>query len=230
MVRRFSFGCSIAAMALLRFGEARAEDEITAEQVNLEAKASPPAPPAEEALESPPPPPHKKGFVLGGAVGVLGFAGEFRKAAPPAPYLHIDFGYEPFKWFLAFVEGDLAFTDTSNLADTTRHRAFPIFGFGGGGRFTLPISSRVSLFAQGSVGLMKADIINNGLAIVGFTKAESLNPYFGGKIGVEWAQLDRHLALGLHAGLRDATGFAKDTPAKDTPLLWDGALAIRYTF
>lgn len=77
---------------------------------------------------------------------------------------------------------------------------------------------------------MKADITNNGLAIVGFSKAESLHPYFGGRIGVEWAQIDRHLALGLNAGLRDATGFAKDGPTKDTPLVWDGTLSIRYTF
>ena len=208
--------------------EAHADEEISAEQVQLEAKA--PKVPEEAPLEAPPPPPHKKGFVLDGAIGMLGFAGQFRKAAPPAPWLHIDFGYEPFKWFLVFVEGELAFTDTSNLPDVTRQRAFPIFGFGAGGRFQLHVSTRVSLFAQGQLGFMKADIANNALAIVGFKGAESLGAYFGGRVGVEWAQIDRHLALALHAGLRDATGFAKDGPVKDTPLMWDGALALRYTF
>ena len=49
--------------------EAHADEEISAEQVQLEAKA--PKVPEEAPLEAPPPPPHKKGFVLDGAIGVL---------------------------------------------------------------------------------------------------------------------------------------------------------------
>jgi hypothetical protein len=56
-----------------------------------------------------------------------------------------------------------------------------------------------------------------------------LSAAFGGRIGVEWYQLDRHLALSLEGGGRDATGFAK-VAASDTALMWDAAVGIRYTF
>ena len=47
---------------------------------------------------------------------------------------------------------------------------------------------------------------------------------------MEWYQIDRHMALGLAGGLRDATGFAKTIGAADTGLMADASAAIRYTF
>jgi len=131
---------------------------------------------------------------------------------------------------MVFGEGELAFTDTSKSQDPPKTRAFPIFGFGGGARFTARFTERVGAYLQGSVGAMKADIRTNALGIIGFKDAESLGIYFAGHLGVEWYQLDRHFALGLTGGLRDATGFKQRGGASDTPLCFDAGASIRYAF
>ena len=76
---------------------------------------------------------------------------------------------------------------------------------------------------------MKADVATNAFKILGFEDAESLGLYFGGRLGVEWYQIDRHLALGLNGGVRNPTNFKK-TIGSDLPLLWDAGVALRYTF
>jgi hypothetical protein len=205
--------------------------EATPAQIN--ATLAPPAADAsllpEAPEEAPPPPPRRKGIVLDSSLGALGFLGEFRKVAPTGPWLHTSLGYELFKWLLLFGEADLAFTDTSVAQDPSKSRAFPIFGFGGGGRLTVHVSDRVAVFGQGSFGLMKADIANNAFRVLGYKNAESLGLYAGGRLGVEWYQIDRHLALGLAFGVKDATNFAR-TLGSDTPLLWDAGVSLRYTF
>ncbi len=184
---------------------------------------------ADEEAEAPPPPPHKPGVALDAHVGVFGFIGGFGKVAPPGPWLHLQAGYEIFRWLYVFGESELSFTDTSNAQPQPNTRAFPIYGFGGGARGTVKITDRVGVYLQGSVGGMKADITNGALRILGYGDAENLNLYFGGRLGVEWYQLDRHLALGLTGGLRDATGFKKTTGGS-LPLAWDGGVALRYSF
>jgi hypothetical protein len=42
--------------------------------------------------------------------------------------------------------------------------------------------------------------------------------------------IDRHLALTAQGGVRDALGFEKVVGGADTPLMWDAALGLRYTF
>jgi hypothetical protein len=180
--------------------------------------------------EAPPPLPRKKGIVVESRIGALTFLGRFRQVAPTAPWFHVDAGYELFRWLLLFGEGELALTDTSVAQDPSKARAFPIFGFGAGGRVTLHVSERVALYGQGSLGMMKADVARNAFALLGYKDAESLGLYLGGRLGVEWYMVDRHLALGLGAGVRDAKGFAKTGPVSDTPLMLDVALALRYTF
>lgn len=229
-----------AGLALLASGVARAADPPpppTAEQIEAAVKAdASPAPsgavaavaPTEE--ESPPPIPRKKGFVLESSVGALAFLGRFRQVAPTAPWFHVDGGYELFRWLLLFGEAELAFSDTSVAQDESKARAFPIFGFGGGARVTVHVTERVALYAQGSLGGMKVDIANNAFALLGFKDAESLGIYLAGRLGVEWYMVDRHFALGLGVGLRDAKGFAKTGAQSDTPLMLDAGLALRYTF
>jgi len=180
--------------------------------------------------EAPPPLPRKKGLVLASSLGVLGFAGQFRHVAPPAPWMHLTLGYEFFKWLTPFVEGEVAYTDTSVAQDPSKAHSFPILGFGGGLRSTFMLTERVALFGQVDVGLMKADVPKQALLIVGFANAEAFNSYFGARLGVEWYQVDRHFALGAEGGVRDASGFAKQGGSSDTPLMWDAAATIRYTF
>ncbi|WP_394844402.1 hypothetical protein LZC95_46035 [Pendulispora brunnea] len=182
------------------------------------------------SVDAPPPPlPYKPGLVLDSSLGAQGFTGEFGGVAGPGFWLHTQLGYEFARAFMLFGEGDLYFTSTSRGQDETKARAFPIFGFGAGPRFTLRVTDRVGLYLQGSAGFSKADIATNALKILGFGDAEKLGLYFGGRIGIEYYQLDRHLAFGLNFGVRDATNFKK-TGGSDLPLLLSAGLALRYSF
>lgn len=185
-----------------------------------------PAPPP----EAPPMRPRHKGFVLESTLGVLGFAGKFAHVAPSAPWLHTTFGYELLPWLMLFAEGELAYTDTSESQDASHVKAFPIWGIGGGARATIHATDRVAFFVQGDIGALTAYVPHHTLGLLGFRDAESLNPQFGGRLGAEWYQLDRHMAVCAQAGLRDAQGFGKVAAGGDTPLMWDGALGLRYTF
>ena len=182
--------------------------------------------------EAPPPSPYKSTVVIDSSIGALLFLGKFGKTAPPAPWLRTQLGYEAFKWLMFFGEGELAFTDTSRSQDPPKTRAFPIFGFGGGVRFTARFTDRFGAYLQGSVGAMKADIRTNGLGVIGFKGAETLGIYFGGRLGIEWYMIDRHFALGLTSGLRNASGFKQRGGAgsSDTPLAFDAGASIRYAF
>jgi hypothetical protein len=180
--------------------------------------------------EAPPPRPRKKGLVLESTLGVLGFVGQFRRVAPPAYWLHAQLGYEVASWLMLFGEGELAFTDTGQSQDESHTLAFPLFGFGGGARATFHASPRFALFGQGQIDALAADVPHNALSILGFRNAESLAPSFGVRLGVEWYQIDRHLALSAQVGARDASGFAKVAAATDAPIMWDAAIGVRYTF
>jgi len=190
----------------------------------LEADVAGPPP------EAPPPPPYKKTLVLDSSLGALAFLGEFGKVAPPALWLRTQLGYELFKWFMLFGEGEIGFTDTSRSQDQPKTRAFPVFGFGGGARFTVRFTDRFGAYVQGSLGGMKADIRTGALRLIGHRDAEELDLYAGGRIGLEWYQIDRHFALGLQSGIRHAGGFKRLGAASDTPLAFDGGVSLRYAF
>jgi hypothetical protein len=179
--------------------------------------------------EAPPPPPRKKGFVIESSLGALGWIGKFGNVAPPAYWLHAQFGYEFFSWLMLFADGELAFTSTGLAGDATKSRAVPIFGFGGGLRTTIHFTERVAMFIQGNVGAMMADVPIHALAVLGFPAAESLGITVGGRIGFEWYQLNPHLALGLSAGPRFAPGWARSIGG-DIPLMIDGEASLRYVF
>jgi hypothetical protein len=207
---------------------------VTADVVTRAANADPGAVEddkllPEAPLESPPPPPRHKGLVLESSLGAADFLGKFGTVAPLGFWLHTQLGYEFFKWLMVFGEGELSFTDTSGTQGPTQAQGFPIFGFGGGARATVHLTDRVAIFAQGDLGAMKADITTGALANIGYKNAENLGLYFGGRVGVEWYQIDRHIALALQFGLRDATGF-KRVVGSDLPLMLDAGLALRYTF
>ena len=223
--------CASVAHAQEPSPTAPAASPVSPAQIDLEkdtqssALADVPAPPA----EAPPPPLYKKSIVIDSSLGALAFLGKFGKTAPPAPWIRTQVGYEIFNWLMAFGEGELGFSDTSGSQDPPKTRAFPLFGFGGGARFTARFTDRFGAYLQGSLGLMKADIRRRALEIIGFKDAEDLGLYVGGRLGVEWYQLDRHFALGLSSGLRNASGF-KRAGVDDTPLAFDAGASIRYAF
>ena len=202
-------------------------------QIHLDSDTTPPPTTTipEAPLEAPPPLPHHKGLVTEGGLGGLAFMGEFRHVAPPAPWFHVQVGYEALKWLMLFGEGELAFTDTSEAEGPSATYGFPIFGFGGGARVTVHPTERFAVYVQGAIDAMKADVPTGALRLLGFKNAESLSPSFGGRLGLEWYQVDRHMALGAAFGIRDATGFAKVTSTtSDLGLMADASLVIRYTF
>jgi hypothetical protein len=161
---------------------------------------------------------------------MLGFLGEFRHVAPPAYWLQGQLGFEVFRWLMVYGEAELAFTDTSESQDESHTIAVPMWGLGGGLRATVHASERIAFFGQVEVGALTAIVAHEALAVLGFRSVESLNAAFGGRLGVEWYQVDRHLALTAAAGTRYAQGFAKLLTSGDVPLLWDGSVGLRYTF
>jgi hypothetical protein len=175
-------------------------------------------------IEVPPLPPRKKGVVLEADFGAMGFVGKLRTISPTASRLHLQLGYEPLRWVMVFGEGDLAFTSTRYSPPS---RGYSLYGFGAGLRLTAAVSSRVSLYAQGDAGLMRAstDVLHS----YGFNDAESSNVYFGGGAGVEWYQVNPHYALALSGGARLTPGLARAL-ASDTAIAWLASGAIRYTF
>jgi hypothetical protein len=179
--------------------------------------------------EAPPPLPRKKGLVLETRLGALAFLGKFNTVAPPGPWIQTQLGYEFFKWLMVYGYGELAFTGTSNEANETAEIYFPVYGFGGGLRFTVHVTDRVALFLQGNAGAMSAIVPRDSLAFIGFGNAETLGFATGGRLGVEWYQIDRHMALSLGVGLRDAFNF-KIEFGSDVPLMLDAGAALRYTF
>jgi hypothetical protein len=194
------------------------------------SNAPEPGPSGGDVDAGPPLRPRHKGLVLESTLGVLGFAGQFRHVAPMAPWLHMQLGYEVLPWLMLFGEGELGYTDTSEAEDPSHVTAFSIWGFGGGARATLHATDRVAFFGQLSADALGANVPHDTLAIIGYRSAESLNASFGARVGVEWYQMDRHLALALQVGVRDAQGFQKFLDNSDFPLLWDAAVGFRYTF
>jgi len=234
-------GGPIVALTLCSAGPARAQGpEAPAPALEPDAQIDiSTTPEAEQAsaqaaegkafAEAPPPRPRRKGLVLGSTVGVLGFTGSFGHVAPPAYWWQAQLGYEVLDWLMLFGEGELAFTQTSEAQDESQAFAFPIWGFGGGARATIHFSPRVAFFVQGQIDAISADVPHDALTILGFRNAESLSASFGARLGLEWYQIDRHMALCLQGGARDAPGFANVT-TNELSIMWDAGLGVRYVF
>jgi hypothetical protein len=183
----------------------------------------------EAPAEAPPPLPHKKGLVLETRLGGLAFFGKFGGVAPAAPWVQTQLGWEFLKWLMVFGYGELAFTGTSSETGELSTTYFPLYGFGGGARGTAWVSDRVALFVQGNAGAMSAIVPRDTLAFLGFGNAEKPGFSAGGRLGVEWYQVDHHMALSLGVGLRYASNF-KIEGGSDVPLMLDAGAALRYTF
>ncbi len=183
------------------------------------------------STEQPPPTrPRARGLVVESTLGVLAFAGEFRHVAPPAYWSRVGVGYEVLSWLMPFVAGELAFTDTSEAADPSHVRAFPLWGVGGGVRASLPVRERFALIGQAEVGALAADVPHGALANLGYASAEALGLQFGGRLGGEWHQSDRHLAFCAFVGARDVPSFAKSRGSSSLPIMWDMSVGLRYAF
>jgi len=207
-----------------------AQVDITPQQILEQPSTERPVATHDEPTEGLQERPRRPGLVLESTLGVLGFAGNFRHVAPPAYWVRGQLGYEVTSGLMLYADGEAGWTDTSESQEEANTFAVALWGFGGGVRGTVHWSERVAIYAQGEVGALTADVKHDELTVLGFRNAESLNPSAGARVGIEWYQLDRHLALAASGGARYAVGFAKVVGPTDLPLLWDAGLSLRYTF
>ncbi len=209
------------------------EPQLDISPQTLEGPPSSPESPTstrDEGTDGPQERPRRPGLVLESTLGVLGFAGNFRHVAPPAGWLHSQLGYEVTRGIMVYVDGELGWTDTSESQEAANTYAMALWGVGGGVRGTVHLSERVTVYVQGDMGAFTADVKHDELTVLGFRNAENINPAGGGRLGIEWYQVDRHLALGAAAGARYAEGFARVVGPSDIPLIWDAGLSLRYAF
>ena len=194
----------------------------------LDSRALPNTDQGTSADEVPPPPPRRRGLVVESTVGALGHIGPLKHISPTAPWFGVRVGFEPLRWLMVFGEADVAFASTAYANPPPPPRTYWLYGFGGGVRFTLGIGERIGVFLQGSAGgarISEQDI----LRIYGYDEASSTSAYFSGLLGFEWYQVNPHLALALHGGVRQYNGLQRDR-ASEGPLAWVSALALRYAF
>ncbi len=229
------FACLSAALALSSRAAAaqQTERQLTPEEIDawLDARAMPKsqADTSDDSLEdAPPPPPRKRGFVLESSIGVLGQLGHLKNIAPSAPWFGLRFGYEPLSWLMVFAESDLFVASTSYANPPPPPRSFAFFSFGAGFRLTFKPLDRFGVYLQGSLGGGRAT--EDVLEIYGYPNADELGLYQSAEIGFEWYQINPHLALALHGGVRNYPRVLKRDRDSEPPLTWLSGLALRYTF
>jgi len=181
----------------------------------------------EEAL-TPMPAPRHRGFVVESGIGAFGQIGEMKHTSPVAPWFHLQVGYEPLRFLMVFVEGDLVLSNTSYAPPPPPQRTYALWGFGAGLRGTVKAGERVGLYLQASLG--GAEVTDDVLSTYGYAEADKLNLYLAAELGAEWYQVSPHWALAVHGGVRDYTVTFKREFSNLPPLAWVSGLALRYTF
>jgi hypothetical protein len=209
------------------------ERNLTPSEIESWLEAEPGTPAADRGVEpgedEPLPPLRRHGFVLESGVGLVSQIGSLKHITPTAPYFQLRFGYEFLEFLMPFLEADLAFCTTAYASEPPPARSYWHYGFGGGLRATLPIGGKFGLFVQGSAGLARVSE-QNVLSIYGFPNADEFNLYFGGELGFEWYQVNPHLALAVHGGIRHyGQGLTRETGG-EAPIGGVGSLALRYAF
>jgi hypothetical protein len=182
----------------------------------------------DDDAEAPPPPPRKKGFVLESSLGLMGQIGRLKNITPNAPWFGVRFGYEPLRWLMVFAESDLFVASTSYAHPPPPPRSFAFWSVGGGLRVTLKPTDRVGVFLQGSAGVGRAT--DDVLELYGYQHAEELGLYESVELGVEWYQINPHLALVLHGGVRNYARNLKRELDNKPPMTFLTAAGLRYTF
>ena len=208
------------------------ERQLTPEEIDawLESRAMPKSQSDRTGGDEdvPPPPPRKHGFVLESSVGVLGHVGHLKNISPSAPWFGLRFGYEPLRWLMVFAETDLAVASTSYSHPPPPPRSYAFWNFGAGVRVTIKPTDRFGVYLQGSIG--GGRVTEDVLEIYGYPHAEELGLYQSAELGLEWYQINPHLALGVHGGVRNYPSTLKRDRDDQPPLAWLSGVTLRYTF
>lgn len=231
-VLRVSAGAAVLLFLVPAPAEAEEAEPVQPNQADIEAWLN--AEPAQadtapdDAPEAPPPPPHKYGFVLEGSLGALGYLGDMKHVSPTSPWFNARFGWEPFRWGMIFISGDIAFGSTEYANPPPPARGFALYGFGGGLRFTWEFARWFGLYLQGELGgsLVSEDV----LATYGYTDTDATHFYYGGMLGIEWYQVSSHYALVATGGVRDYSNLLQRQLGDSLALSWIGSAALQYTF
>lgn len=209
------------------------ERQLTPEEIDawLDSRAMPKSQTdssGDDTSDAPPPPPRKRGFVLESSVGVMGQMGHLKNITPSAPWFGLRFGYEPLSWLMVFAESDLFIGSTSYAHPPPPPRSFVFYSFGAGFRLMLKPTARFGMYLQGSLGGGRAT--EDVLEIYGYQHAEELGLYQSAELGFEWYQINPHLALAIHGGVRNYPRTLKRERDSQPPMTWLSGLALRYTF
>jgi hypothetical protein len=209
------------------------ERQLTPEEIDawLDSRAMPRSQGdhgADDDLEAPPPPPRKKGFVLESSIGVMGQVGHLKHITPNAPWFGLRFGFEPLRWLMVFVESDLFVASTSYAHPPPSPRSFAFWNGGAGFRLTVRPVDYIGVYLQGSLGAGRAT--EDVLELYGYQHAEELGMYQSAELGLEWYQINPHLALALHGGVRNYPRVLKRDRDSQPPMTWLSGVGLRYTF
>jgi hypothetical protein len=236
-MRALRFGVIATLVTLVPSAAAADDDEtrerkITTGEIEDWLEAEPGAKPADEGEipdEAPLPAPREHGLVVESGLGFVSQIGSLKHIAPTAPWFQVRLGYEIFDWMMPFLEADIAFANTSYATEPPPPRSYFHYAAGAGLRVTIPIGDIIGIFAQGSLGFAAVSE-QNVLSIYGFPNADEPNLYVGGELGVEWYQVNPHLALAAHGGVRHfGAGLTRDR-GLDPPLALVGSADLRYAF
>jgi hypothetical protein len=226
----------LAALAVARNAQADAKEEEAApgpSQAQIEAflsskPASADVSKAPDAPEAPPPPPRRHGFVVESSAGVMGLMGGLKHVSPTAPWLRTAFGWEPFHWLMVLAQGDIAIASTAYANPPPDPKGYVLWGAGAAVRFGLQPTTALGLYLQGELGA--ASVTSDVLSTYGFKDANKVGPYFGGVLGVEWYQINPHMALVANGGVRSYASVLNRTIGGETALAWTGSAGLKYTF
>jgi len=179
--------------------------------------------------EEPLPAPRRHGLVVESGLGFVTQIGSLKHITPTAPDFELRLGYEFLSWLMPFLEADVAFASTAYATAPPPQRSYFHYGVGAGLRFTVPVGRVFAVLAQGDLGFARVSE-QNVLSIYGFPDADEPNLYLGGELGFEWYQVNPHLALGFHLGMRSyGAGLTRDRGG-DPPIALLGNANLRYAF
>jgi len=181
-----------------------------------------------EAPEAPPPPPRRHGFVVESSIGAQTQLGAMRHISPTSPWFRTAFGWEPTKWIMLLGQFDVTMSSTSLANSPPSPRGYALYAGSVGIRGTISLGTSIGLTVQGEIG--GAKISENVLSTYGFRNADTVNPFFGAALGLEWYQVSPHVALGARGGIRSYGELFDRTIGDGASIGWTAAVTLRYVF
>jgi hypothetical protein len=209
------------------------ERAITTGEIESWLDAEPGATPADQGdapgAEEPLPAPRHHGLVLESGLGFVTQLGSMKHITPTAPEFQVRLGYEFLTWLMPFLEANVSFASTAYAPQPPPQRSYYHYGVGAGLRVTVPVGRVLAVLAQGSLGAARVSE-QNVLSVYGFPDADEPNLYLDAELGLEWYQVNPHLALAVHGGVRHyGPGLTRDRGG-EAPIAGVGNASLRYAF